>query len=126
MTINTVLLIDDDDDIRAIAAVSLGSRGPWIVLQARSGREGVALAASSAPDLILLDVTMPTMDGPTTLLRLREQPATRDTPVIFMTARGKGHDDELVAHLISLGAAGVITKPFHPMNLADDIRKIIG
>ena len=84
-----------------------------------SGADGLVAAAEWHPDLILLDVMMPVMDGPATLAHLREDPRTADIPVVFMTARVQKQD---LAHFKSLGAAGVITKPFDPMTLAAAVR----
>ena len=79
----------------------------------------LAAAAKWRPDLILLDVMMPVMDGPATLRRLRENPQTADIPVVFMTARAQTRE---LDHFKSLGAAGVIVKPFDPMTLAASLR----
>src|SRR6185437_8170151 len=97
---------DDDPDIRQIGLLSLKSVGKWLVVQAASGAEGVELAARERPDVILLDVMMPGMDGPTTLGRLREREDTADIPVIFMTAKVQKHELERYE---SMGAAGVIS-----------------
>ena len=92
MDIRSVLLIDDEADIRRIGELSLARLGRWRVVKAASGAEGVALAASERPDLILLDVMMPDQDGPATLARLRADPATRAIPVIFVTAKSSRED----------------------------------
>jgi CheY-like chemotaxis protein len=76
-------------------------------------------AAEWSPDLILLDVMMPVMDGPTTLARLRDNPRTADIPVVFMTARAQSSEIE---KFIALGAQGVLSKPFDPMKLAASVR----
>jgi two-component system, OmpR family, response regulator len=81
-----------------------------------SGEEAIAAAAEWSPRLILLDVMMPGMDGPTTLAHLRKNPKTSNIPVLFMTARAQARE---VEHFISLGAQGVISKPFDPMTLAN-------
>ena len=120
--IRKVMLVDDEPDIRRIAQLSLQHLGPWQVVVAASGREAVDQARSEAPDLILLDVMMPQMDGPQTLQELRSDPSLEETPVIFMTAKTR-HDD--LAHYVSIGAVGVIAKPFNPVNLAGDIRRIL-
>ena len=88
-----------------------------------SGAEGLAAAAAHPPDVILLDVMMPVMDGPTTLARLRTDPRTADIPVVFMTARVQKSD---LDHLTSLGAIEVIAKPFEPTTLAASIRSLCG
>jgi CheY-like chemotaxis protein len=114
-----VLEIDDEPDILEIVAASLGLDPEFEVRGCGSGASGLAAAAEWRPNLILLDVMMPEMDGPTTLKRLRENPQTADIPVVFMTARVQ--TQELV-HFKSLGAAGVISKPFDPMTLAASVR----
>ena len=120
--IRKVMLVDDEPDIRRIAQISLQHLGQWQVVVAASGREALEQARREAPDVILLDVMMPEMNGPQTLHELRSDPSLEDTPVIFMTAKTR-HDD--LAHYVSIGAAGVIAKPFNPVNLAGDIRRIL-
>ena len=117
-----VLLIDDEDDIREVAAVSLGVVAQWTLFEARSGEEGVKRAAAEQPDAILLDVMMPGMDGPTTLLRLRTQESTKHIPVIFLTAKVQAAE---VRRFHELGAQGVIAKPFDPILLASQISAIL-
>jgi two-component system, OmpR family, response regulator len=122
MTIRKVLLVDDEDDIRTIGQLSLSRVGKWETVLASNGDEALRKAAAERPDVILLDVMMPGMDGPTTLARLREQPATATTPVIFMTAKIQKHE---VARYLELGAVGVIGKPFEPLTLPADIKKLV-
>ena len=122
MTIHKVLLVDDEDDIRTIGQLSLSRVGGWQTVLAASGAEAVSKAAAEQPDLILLDVMMPGMDGPTTLGRLRAQEATAKTPVIFMTAKIQKQE---VARYLELGAVGVIGKPFDPMTLPAEIKKLL-
>jgi CheY-like chemotaxis protein len=122
MTIHKVLLVDDEDDIRTIGQVSLSRVGGWQTVLASSGADALAKAAAERPDLILLDVMMPGMDGPTTLARLRAQEATAATPVIFMTAKIQKQE---VARYLELGAVGVIGKPFNPLTLPADIKKLL-
>ena len=122
MTIRKVLLVDDEDDIRTIGQLSLSRVGGWQTVLAASGAEALTRAAAEQPDLILLDVMMPGMDGPTTLGRLRAQEATAKTPVIFMTAKIQKHE---VARYLELGAVGVIGKPFDPMTLPAEIKKLL-
>jgi CheY-like chemotaxis protein len=119
--VSTVLMVDDDADIRKICNISLSSVGKWKVSLASSGAEGLALA-DSMPDVILLDVMMPGMDGLTTLYRLKENPKTTNIPVILMTAKAQQHE---VEKYLSLGALGVIRKPFDPMTLPADILKVL-
>ncbi|EPX58958.1 Two-component response regulator [Cystobacter fuscus DSM 2262] len=122
MTIHKVLLVDDEDDIRTIGQVSLSRVGGWQTVLASSGADALTKAAAERPDLILLDVMMPGMDGPTTLARLRAQEATATTPVIFMTAKIQKQE---VARYLELGAVGVIGKPFNPLTLPADIKKLL-
>jgi CheY-like chemotaxis protein len=119
MTAIHVLNVDDDPDIREVVELSLGLDPDFEVRSCASGTEALAIAAAWTPFLILLDAVMPGMDGPTTLMQLRENPATADIPVLFMTARAQTHE---VARFISLGARGVIPKPFDPMTLAFQVR----
>jgi CheY-like chemotaxis protein len=122
MTIRKVLLVDDEDDIRTIGQLSLSRVGRWQTVLAASGAEAVTKAAAEQPDLILLDVMMPGMDGPTTLGQLRAQASTAQTPVIFMTAKIQKQE---VARYLELGAVGVIGKPFDPMTLPAEIKKLL-
>jgi two-component system OmpR family response regulator len=117
-----VLIIDDDADIRMIAGMSLTRLGGMEVVEAASGAEGVRRAAEERPDVILLDMMMPIMDGSQTLSALRAQPATATTPVIFLTAKAVQVE---VARMRDLGAAGVLIKPFDPRTLAGDVRALI-
>ena len=117
-----VLIIDDDADIRLIAGLSLGRVGGMDVIEAASGAEGVRKAQEEKPDVILLDMMMPTMDGLETLAALRSQPATASTPVIFLTAQALG---DQVQRMTSLGAAGVLIKPFDPRTLSQDVRALV-
>ena len=117
-----ILLVDDEDDIRMIAEISLRDVGGFETLTAESGAEGIAAAIAEQPDLILLDMMMPHMDGLHTLQLLRADERTRAIPVIFMTA--KTQRTELESYLTA-GAVGVVTKPFDPMQLASDVRRIV-
>lgn len=115
-----VLHVDDESDIREVVDIALGL-DPSLSLQGcASGAEAIKAASDWHPDLILLDVMMPGMDGPTTLAHLRESTETADIPVVFMTARAQSRE---LDHFLSLGAAGVITKPFDPMTLAAEVRR---
>lgn len=122
MQIEKVLLIDDDPSIRKIAAISLSRIGKWQVVVAESGTEALEIVSREKPDIILLDVMMPGMDGPTTLKLLRERRSINNTPVIFMTAKLQKHE---VESYCLIGAAGVIAKPFDPLTLASQIRTIM-
>jgi CheY-like chemotaxis protein len=113
-----ILIVDDEDDIREVAQVSLELVGQYEVLTAGCGRDGLARARAEQPDAILLDVMMPDMDGPTTLAELRADPATREIPVVFLTAKTQQADR---ARLAELGPAGILVKPFDPMKLPGEI-----
>ncbi|MGY4308074.1 DNA-binding response OmpR family regulator [Bradyrhizobium sp. USDA 4369] len=119
MTEIRILHVDDERDIRDVVELSLGLDPEFKVHSCASGREAVAMAAELAPDLILLDVMMPVLDGPETLVRLRQSTATADVPVVFMTARTQARETD---RFRSLGAAGVIQKPFDPLTLAASLR----
>lgn len=118
-----VLVIDDSRVIRQVAEMVLGQHG-WEVLSAESGQEGVALAASDRPDVILLDVIMPEADGVATLVELRERPETSHIPVVFLTAQADNVSER--DRLSTLGAAGLIAKPFAPLELARTVGALLG
>jgi two-component system, OmpR family, response regulator len=119
----TVLHVDDEDDIREVAAFALELDPGVSLISAASGEAAMsALDGGLRPDVILLDVMMPQLDGPGTLARLRERPDHQQTPVIFMTARAQSGE---VEHYRALGALDVIIKPFDPMTLAKDVRAIL-
>jgi CheY-like chemotaxis protein len=123
MTAVRVLHVDDEPDIREVVELSLSLDPDLTVRSCGSGGDALTAAAAWSPDLILLDVMMPTMDGPTTLTHLRQSPKTAGIPVVFMTARAQPRELE---HFVSLGAEGVIAKPFDPMTLAAAVRNYIG
>lgn len=114
-----VLHVDDEADIREIAEFALSLDSGLAIRSAADGQEALAIVAQWLPDLILLDVMMPGLDGPSTLARLRQSPATRDIPVVFMTARAQSRDIQTFA---TLDACGVIAKPFDPLTLARQVR----
>jgi CheY-like chemotaxis protein len=113
-----ILIVDDEDDIREVAQMSLEMVGGWEVLAARSGRQAIEIAAREQPDAILLDVMMPAMDGPTTLRHLRQDEATREIPVIFLTAKVQGRERRGFG---DLDVHGVIAKPFDPIALPGQV-----
>jgi CheY-like chemotaxis protein len=118
-----ILHVDDEDDIREVAAFALELDPAITLTSASSGEAALAvLDGGLRPDVILLDVMMPHLDGPGTLVRLRERQDHRDTPVIFMTARAQSGE---VDQYRALGALDVIVKPFDPMTLATEVRAIL-
>jgi CheY-like chemotaxis protein len=120
--LKNILYVEDDPDIQAVAQIALEIVGDLLLCTCSSGREALdAIKGGYVPDLLLLDVMMPEMDGPTTLLELRKMEATLATPVIFMTAKVQGSE---VEHYKTLGALGVIPKPFDPMQLALQVRQL--
>jgi DNA-binding response OmpR family regulator len=117
-----VLIIDDDDDIRFITFLSLARVGGMHVVEASGGAEGVRTALVEHPDVILLDMMMPGMDGVQTLIALRAQDASAATPVIFLTAKTAQSE---IDRMMAQGAAGVLTKPFDPRTLPADVRALL-
>lgn len=116
-----ILYVEDEPDIQAVARLALELVGGFTVKVCSSGEEALREVEGFAPQMILLDVMMPVMDGPGTLKALREQPAVAAVPVAFMTAKVQPQE---VAHYTGLGALGVIAKPFDPMTLADEVRRL--
>ncbi len=123
MSGNRILVIDDEDDIREVAQLSLEAMGGWEVLTADCGAAGLGRAAAERPDVILLDVMMPDMDGPSTFQRLRSDPATAGIPVVFLTAKVRFADRQF---LIDLGGDAVLSKPFDPVTLSEEIVAALG
>jgi len=121
--LHRILVVDDEPDILAVTRMTLRARGDYEVEVCESGRDALAAAPRFEPDLILIDVMMPEMDGPTTLKALRQDSRLDTTPVVFMTA--KTMRDE-VKRFLDLGAVGVIAKPFDPRTLVDQIERIAG
>lgn len=117
-----ILIIDDEEDVRRIASLSLIHVGKFTVVEASNGEEGIVRAQTELPDAILLDTMMPVLDGPATLAALREDSRTRDIPVVFVTARAMPAE---VARLLALGVKGVITKPFNAMTLSRDLEVLL-
>ena len=118
-----VVLVDDEDDIRLVARTSLERLAGWEVHAASSGAEAIALARQHQPDAIVLDVMMPGMDGPATLVELQGDEVTASIPVVFLTAKVQAAERR---RLEELGAAGVVAKPFDPMTLAGELAAAFG
>jgi len=117
-TARRILFVEDDPDIQTVAKMALEALGGFTVLACSSGAEALAEVDRFGPDLVLLDVMMPGMDGPTTLVALREHAAGRTVPVIFMTAKVQAPE---LDRYRALGAEDVIAKPFDPMSLSDRV-----
>jgi CheY-like chemotaxis protein len=118
-----ILIIDDEDDIREVAALSLEATAGWQILTARSGAEGIAVATAQHPDAILMDVMMPGVDGPTTFRNMQAIPEIASIPVLLLTAKVQGIDQR---RFNSLGVVSVLFKPFDPLTLAQQISDALG
>jgi CheY-like chemotaxis protein len=119
--LNKIMLVEDEPDIQAVAVLALESIGGFTVETCNSGKEAIERAGGFAPDLILLDIMMPGMDGLVTLNSLREIPEIAKIPVIFMTAKVQSHE---IDYYKKQGAIGVIPKPFDPMTLSETIKDV--
>ncbi len=117
-----VLYVDDEDDIREVAQLSLEIDPGFEVRCCASGASALAEADAWQPDIVLLDVMMPEMDGPETLRRLNQAPSTKGIRVVFITARTQTHE---VERYKAMGAVGVIAKPFDPITLAAKVREFL-
>jgi CheY-like chemotaxis protein len=118
-----ILIIDDEDDIREVAALSLEATAGWEILTANSGAKGIEVAVAQQPDAILMDVMMPEVDGPTTFRNMQQNPDISNIPVLLLTAKVQGVDQRRFA---GLGVAAVLFKPFDPLTLADQISEVLG
>lgn len=116
-----ILHVDDEPDIREIVKLTLQEIGGYQVLSCESGQAALDQAAGFAPDLILMDVMMPEMDGPTTYKKMQSDDSIRHMPVIFMTAKAQAHE---IDEYLQLGGIGAIIKPFDPATLSDEIEQI--
>jgi len=118
MTLSKVLVVEDDVDIQKVVRMSLKVRGTKDVVVVSNGEECLAVAADVKPDLILLDVMMPKLDGYQTCRRLKQNPETKAIPVIFLTAKAQQFE---MKQGLDAGALGYLVKPFDPMTLHDQI-----
>ena len=123
MKLERIMYVEDEPDIQSVAKLALEILGGYEVLLCGNGAEALDQVGGFAPSLILLDVMMPDMDGPTTLEHLREDPNTAQIPVIFLTAKAQASD---IKRYQALGALDVIAKPFDPMTLSVQVQKIWG
>jgi two-component system, OmpR family, response regulator len=120
-SLRRILFVEDDPDIQIVAKMALEAIGGFLVLACGSGSEALSRLGEFGPDLVLLDVMMPGMDGPATMAALRDTPSGRDLPVVFMTSRVQAQE---VAAYREMGAADVIAKPFDPMALSEQVRSV--
>jgi CheY-like chemotaxis protein len=118
-----ILIIDDEDRIREVVAMCLTTMADWETVEAGSGAEGLLCAESVQPDAILLDMSMPEMDGAMTFRKLQENPATQSIPVILLTAKVQPAERSQFAQM---GVAGLIPKPFNPIELPQQISALLG
>jgi two-component system OmpR family response regulator len=116
-----ILCVDDDPDILAIVRLALEVLGGYSLATCSSGEEGIRTAGAWRPDLIIMDVMMPELDGPAALKLLQQDGSVSDIPVVFMTARVAPAE---VGEYKALGAVDVIAKPFDPVTLPDQVRAI--
>lgn len=123
MTAKQILIIDDEDRIRELVQACLEDLGGWGTISAQSAREGLLKAETSSLDAILLDVSMPDMDGFVCFQKLQENPLTRSIPVVLLTAKVLPDDRTRFAQM---GVAGIIPKPFNPVTLCEQIAEILG
>lgn len=117
-----VLIIDDEETIQTVVAFGIRMAAGWEVVAASSGSEGIQTAQSIQPDVILLDVMMPEMDGIATFKALQAHSATEQIPVILLTAKAQTAEKRLFN---DMGVSGVITKPFNSLDLPEQIAKIL-
>ena len=123
MASKIILVVDDEPDIRRIATIALERLGGFEVFSRASGEAAIEFVRGVRPAVVLLDVMMPGMDGPSTLAQLRQLTLADPVPVIFLTARVQRHD---VDRYLGLGAIGVIGKPFDPLTLPTRIAQLLG
>lgn len=121
MKLQNILYVEDEPDIQAVAKLALEMVGGFMVKTCSSGEQALLEAEAFMPDMVLLDVMMPGMDGPSTLKALRERSLLAQVPVAFMTAKVQPPE---VVHYKALGALDVITKLFDPMTLAAQVRAV--
>ena len=121
MALERVMHVEDDESIRAVAEIALTDVAGFTLLSCDSGQSALAQAEAFAPQLILLDVMMPQMDGLQTLAALRKIPALAKTPVVFMTAKIQQAEKQ---RYLDAGAVGIIEKPFEPMELGDTLSQL--
>ncbi|MDH5446535.1 MAG: response regulator [Gammaproteobacteria bacterium] len=119
--LQSILVVEDEADIRKIIKVSLENVGGFEVEMCASAHEALEVLPNRNPDLILLDVMMPVMDGPTLLKEIKQNTNSKDIPVIFLTAKVQSHE---VEEYMDMGVIGVISKPFDPVELPEKIKHL--
>ncbi|BAY21386.1 complementary adaptation response regulator homolog [Calothrix sp. NIES-2100] len=117
-----ILIIDDEETIQTVVQFGIKMTAGWEVFTASSGQEGIQTAQSEQPDVILLDVMMPEMDGIATFKELQSHSQTEQIPVIFLTAKAQTAEKR---QFHDLGVSGVITKPFNSLDLPEQITRIL-
>ncbi len=122
MIIKKILCIEDDSDIQTMIKLSLKFKGGYEVILAGDGFSGIEMAEKETPDVILLDVMMPELDGYETCKQLKANPLTKDIPVIFLTARAQ---EKEIKKGLEMGAIGYLTKPFDPMTIKDELEAVV-
>lgn len=120
-SLKRILYVEDEPDIQVVARLALENIGGFTLKVCSSGNEAVGAAAEFAPDMIVLDVMMPGLDGPTTLQELRKIRSLANTPAVFMTAKVQPQE---VAHYKRIGAIDVIVKPFDPITLSSSLTAV--
>lgn len=120
-SLRRIMYVDDDPDLRIIARISLEKKGGFTVLTVDSGRKAIQFIPGFRPDLVIMDVIMPEMDGRAVLQEIKSQPETQHIPVVFLTSKLEPED---LSEYNRIGASGVLHKPFHPSTLAEQVRTI--
>ncbi|MBW4614098.1 MAG: response regulator [Desmonostoc vinosum HA7617-LM4] len=118
-----ILIVDDEEDVRALIQLGLEMKTDWEILSTNSGAEAINIAITKQPDVILLDLMMPDMDGRTTLQKLKNEPKTQHIPIILMSAKVKSSVEE---SFTDLDVAAIFTKPLRPLNLPEQIIEVLG
>jgi len=122
MSRKKILLVDDSGTTLMMEKMIL-NKGPYDLVTAKDGEEGVAKALKENPDLILLDIVMPKMDGFEACRRLRAEESTKETPIIMVTTRG---EVENVEHGYELGCTDYVTKPINSLELMTKVKNYLG
>lgn len=122
MVVRRILIVDDEERIREVVRMCLIKVAKWDVFTASCGQDAIAIAAIEQPDAILLDVSMPGINGIETLQQLQQNPKTAGIPAIFLTAKTQRVER---LHYERIGVAGLIVKPFDPLQISNEISRIL-